>query len=603
MRGFRWQLLALLIAAVVFAVTLAARSSETPPAPAPTQPAPTVAGATAVATPLPVASPLPGNTAVPSGDGVPTYREALIGHVQRLNPLLAALNPVDRDISSLIFEGLTRTNPYGEPEPDLAKDWVISSDGLEYVVPLRDDILWQDGVPFTADDVIYTMSLLRAADFPGPAELGRFWRTVETAKLGDHLVRFRLTQPLGSFLDMLRVGILPVHVLQGTTAAQLAAHPFNLSPIGTGPYQLEALRADGSNIREVDLRVAPAFRQRPEGKDGYQVDRVRFQLYDSFDQAVTALQAHNVDGLAATERNERPKLLNLAFASPDINIFTQVAPELGVLIFNWANPESEFLSEQRVRVALEVGIDRSSIVERSLPNEAVLADSPIMPGSWAYVPDLEWPAYNPASAQSLLETAQQLAEAEATAEAASATEEATTEATAEATASDALFTFSILTPDDPGLVHMAQEMATQWSQYHLNITVEAVDADSYQKRLESGDFESALVQLSLGSSADPDVYEFWHEGQKVPQGKNYGSVSDRHISEALEKGRQEPSGLNRVIYYQQFQRDFVDRAIAIPMYYPLFTYATDSSVQGIQLGFVGSPDDRFRNIRDWTVSG
>ena len=58
-----------------------------------------------------------------------------------------------------------------------------------------------------------------------------------------------------------------------------------------------------------------------------------------------------------------------------------------------------------------------------------------------------------------------------------------------------------------------------------------------------------------------------------------------------------------MIYYQRFQHYFVDRAMAIPMYYPLFTYATDAKVEGVQLGFIGSPEDRFRNIRDWTVSG
>src|SRR5690606_28272637 len=80
----------------------------------------------------------------PADDGVPTFREALVGSVQRLNPLFAPLNPVDRDITSLIFEGLTRTNAYGEPEAVLARDWTISSDGLEYIVRLRDDVLWQD---------------------------------------------------------------------------------------------------------------------------------------------------------------------------------------------------------------------------------------------------------------------------------------------------------------------------------------------------------------------------------------------------------------------------------------------------------------------------
>lgn len=604
LRGFRWQLIALLTAASLFAISLLVRTGDTPVPPTPVPEAATEVAVQATAAPdTPQTNP---TTAQPVrvADDVPTYREALVGDVQRLNPLFAALNPVDRDITSLIFEGLTKTNAYGEPQALLALDWTISSDGLEYTVRLREDVLWQDGIPFTADDVVYTMSVLRQPDFPGPAELGEFWRTVETEKLDDHLVRFRLTQRLGRFLDMLRVGILPAHALQGTSAAQLAAHPFNLSPIGTGPYQLEALRASNGEIIAVDLRVAPNYRLRPEGQSGYALERVRFILFDDFASARDALAEGLVDGLVAGERQERRPLLNIGGVVP----YTQIQPDLGIIIFNWQRPETSFFREQRLRVALEVGVDRSSVVERNLLNEAVRADSPIMPGSWAYLADLQWPSHNPGEARDLLARAYERAQetaAEATPEA-EVTSEATGEPGADSTEaplpppSNTLFDFDILAPDDPALVAMAQEIATQWSQYGLGVTVTAADDETFQARLESGDFDAALVELALGDSADPDVYEFWHEGQ-YQTGKNYGGASDRRVSEALEKARQEISGINRVAYYQQFQRDFVDRAIAIPLYYPLFTYAVADDIEGVQLGFIGTPADRFRNIQDWVL--
>ena len=264
LRGYRWQLLALLLSAVLFVVSLSLRSSE------PTSDAPptiTAAPSDASATPDNIVIP---PTAIPDIQAAPTvapvasngsYREALVGKIQRLNPLLTQLNPVDRDITSLIFEGLTKTDSYGEPVPALAERWLISSDGLQYVMFLRQDVLWQDGVPFNAADVVYTMSLLRSPDFPGDPALGSFWRTVETEQLGDYLIRFTLAQPLGNFLDRLQIGILPEHALRGTTAAQIATHPFNLTPIGTGPYQLEGMHtSDGVNIDEADLRAAPVYK-------------------------------------------------------------------------------------------------------------------------------------------------------------------------------------------------------------------------------------------------------------------------------------------------------------------------------------------------------
>jgi ABC-type transport system substrate-binding protein len=205
---------------------------------------------------------------------------------------------------------------------------------------------------------------------------------------------------------------------------------------------------------------------------------------------------------------------------------------------------------------------------------------------------LQWPAYNPDQARQLLQIASERL-LRLSADSQTPTPEATVPGSA-------LFTFSILTPDDPALVSLTNELATQWSQLNLQVSVEAVDLATYQSRLKDHDFDAALVEYSLGGMSDPDVYAFWHEGQ-YPDGDNFGGVSDRRISESLEKARQDPYGINRVQFYQQFQRDFVERGIALPLYYPLFTYATWPKVEGVQLGFMGSSADRFRTIGDWSI--
>lgn len=600
LRGFRWQFAALLLAAVVFVAALLTRSN-TPP---------TVTDATATPPDIsqPVSDPIQPTLPpvevqpVQSSSGViPTYREALIGTVQRINPLFADMNPVDRDITSLIYEGLTRTNTYGEVEPALAERWVISADGLEYVVFLRQDVLWQDGTPFTAADVAYTMSLLRDPNFSGTPELGEFWRTVETEPIDQFLVRFRLTQPLGTFLDKLRVGILPEHALRGTNALGLTSHPINFAPIGTGPYQLENIQTENGAVRIVNLRVAPVFRARREGQaQPYAVERIAFHLYDSFDAALNALQTGAVDGLAGRDRNERAPMFQAAIAN-NLLINNGLEPTVGMIVFNWAQESTRFFREQRVRVALDTGVDREALISRAMFNLALPADSPIIRGSWAYQPDLPQPAFNVASARQLLQTAAERLDRLNGDNASEATAEQTAEGTAEPTL-PGLFSFTILTPDSPNLVGLTQEIANQWSGLGLNVDVEAVDLPTYSARLEAHEFDAALIEYSLGGSADPDLYAFWHQGQ-YPDGKNYGGADDRRISELLERARREPFGINRAHAYQDFQEAFVERAIALPLYYPLYTYVVASRVQGIQLGFIGSPSDRFRNIGEWSITG
>ncbi|MBL8131092.1 MAG: hypothetical protein JNL42_04480 [Anaerolineae bacterium] len=609
LRGIRWQILAFILAASLFAAVLAFRLSEQPATPTPIP---------SSAENLPTAHPsITETTVVAAGDPSPSdqistaedaasgevannavYREALVGTIQRLNPLFAALNPVDRDISAMIFEGLTRNNIYGEPVPALAERWVISTDGLEYIVYLRQDVLWHDGVPFTAADVIFTMSLLRDPRFPGAPELGDFWRTIETERLGDYLVRFRLAQPLGAFLDRLTIGILPAHALEGTDAVRLASHPFNLTPIGTGPYQLMRIAAtDGTQARVVELAAAPVFRQRRESQAvPFAVQRLTFLLYSDFSSALTALAAGEVDGLASRDREERRALFDVALTQ-NVTLVNGLEPTVGMIVYNWVRESTSFFREQRVRLALETGLDRSGAVERGLPNLAVKTDSPLIPGGWAHLPSATLPTFDPGAARSMLITAaERLDRLNGTGEQTEATEGAPTP-----TASTALFSFTILTPNTPSLVTLANEIATQWAQLGVEVRVEAAEIDLYEARLRGGDFDAALVEIGFSGSGDPDVYSFWHEGQ-YPDGANYGGVNDRRISEILERARRESYNINRIPEYYEFQREFIDRAIALPIYTPLYTYALSATVSGVQLGYLSTPASRFENIGMWSVS-
>jgi peptide/nickel transport system substrate-binding protein len=594
LRGFRWQLLALVLAAGLFAASLIVRNQPSPtPQTDPSPPTSTQVQTEPSPSPTDAPSPIDAATLDVSISSVSrvTFREGVVGAVSRINPVFATTNVVDRDIAALIYEGLTRTNGYGEPQPLLADRWVVSSDGLEYVFRLRNDVLWQDGTSFSSADVAYTMGILRDPAFPGDPELGRFWRTVETEILGDHIVRFRLTQPLGTFLDHLQIGILPEHALRGTNAEQLATHPMNLSPIGTGAYQLEGIVLSAEGIPQtIRLRAATTYRSRAEVADHAHIEQFDFTLYPTFDAALSALSDGAVDGLAARTPEERAQLMRQQ-APASFEIYTQTDTTLGALIFNWGREDASLLREQRVRVALQAGLDRSSIIDRNLTDAAVPANSPLIPGSWAYLAELPWAPYDPAASLSQLATASERLSAS----------EAPTPDVTPTEAPSTFFDLSILTPDTPSMISLANEIAAQWSQLNVNATVEIADEESYRRRLTEGEFVAALVEYSLGSSADPDVYPFWNQGQTPPDGLNYGAADDGRISELLERARREPSGINRIALYREFQQEFARRAIALPLYYPLFTYAVSEQFDAIQLGFLGSPSDRFRTIADWRV--
>ncbi|HYO89472.1 MAG TPA: ABC transporter substrate-binding protein, partial [Candidatus Limnocylindrales bacterium] len=395
-----------------------------------------------------------------------------------------------------------------------------------------------------------------------------------------------------------------------TTATGLAAHPINLSPIGTSAYQLGALRADANVVREVELRAAPTYRARPEADTSpYALDPVSFVLFDDFEAAQNALASGAVDTLAATTPAEREGLFLLS-NNAGLDVYNQIENRLGALIFNWQNPDKPYFRDQRTRVALQAALDRPAIIERVMANSAVPADSPILPGSWAYLADMPWAAYDPALARALIQQAADRVERVNAAgqDAPTAIPDSgqvapgadPTATPTEAPPPAVVFEFSILVPDDPVLVALAQEIAAQWSQVGVTALVATASPEDFRQRLDNGEFDTAIVEMGLGSSADPDVYDFWHQGQ-YPDGENVSGVDDRQISILLERARRDPYGVNRVQDYAAFQREFAQRAIALPLYYPLFTFVAEPRVQGVQLGFMGQPADRFRNIGDWSL--
>jgi peptide/nickel transport system substrate-binding protein len=155
--------------------------------------------------------------------------------------------------------------------------------------------------------------------------------------------------------------------------------------------------------------------------------------------------------------------------------------------------------------------------------------------------------------------------------------------------------------DDPGIAGIAFAIAAQWSQLGFTVELDMVDYPTLLTRLDEGQFDVALVEFNLAPQADPDQFSLWHESQ-IENGQNFGGMKINRISYLLAQARRDHNGLHRKQYYDDFQRTFTASAPAIVLYNPLFVYATDPRVQGIQLDFISTSSDRFRTIEEWTFA-
>ena len=99
----------------------------------------------------------------------------------------------------------------------MAKRWEISEDGLTWIFHLRDDVLWNDGEPFSADDVVFTFNQLIYNDTIPSSSRDIFTidgKIFKVTKVDDYVVKFVLPVKFAPFLQSLSQEILPKHRLE-----------------------------------------------------------------------------------------------------------------------------------------------------------------------------------------------------------------------------------------------------------------------------------------------------------------------------------------------------------------------------------------------------
>ena len=220
------------------------------------------------------------------------YSEGVVGTFMRLNPILDYYNGADRDVDHLLFSGMLRIDDRGLPQADLATSWGISRDGTIYNFSLNPKAVWHDGEPITSDDVIFTIQMMVSDDSPIPSDLREFWKQIEVIRLDDKTVQFKLPEPFAPFLDYLTFGLLPSHLLGDLSMSELIDNPFNLQPVGSGPYRFDHLITTNGQISGV---VLTAFKD--YSPQGAYIDQIAIRYYADSPAAYSAYQAGDIAGL------------------------------------------------------------------------------------------------------------------------------------------------------------------------------------------------------------------------------------------------------------------------------------------------------------------
>lgn len=251
-------------------------------------------------------------------------------------------------ITTDAFEGLTRFDAAGEPEPALAMSWTISPDGLQWTFRLRPGLRFSDGQPITGDAFVQCLARLRDTATAAPTRTLFDGIATITASAPD-IVDVRLRQPdpaLPYLMAQPAMAALPIH---------------RIARLGDGWTQERPLVTSGAyRVREWKLNDRILLESNPYWHDGH--PPVPFVEWQPVSDKLTALRRFET-GQADTTADFPPARLDGLIRRHGKAV--HVTPTLGTyyLVFNTRHAPFD---DSRIRRALSMTVDRPWITGKLL---------------------------------------------------------------------------------------------------------------------------------------------------------------------------------------------------------------------------------------------
>ena len=431
-------------------------------------------------------------------------------------------------VAYMVYDSLVRVDRALMPQPMLATEWESSTDGLQWIFQLRQDVTFHHGSPFTAADVVHTLT--RLIDPQGGSRLASSLRFIDTvAAVDDSTVRLDLNAPNMDLLLLL--GTAQARIL----AADYAPELLNTQPSGTGPYKVTEILS-GDRIRF----------QRNEAYwdvDQLMLAEVEHRYLPTLDLQAAALATGELD-IIPDVGSSFPDVLSgdPAIATVDV---TSGAYQTVVM----QATEAPF-DDVRVRQAIKHCLDRAMLRDHILGGRGVTADDhPVAPVSpfWA---DLPPQTHDLSRARALL---------------------------AEAGYPNGFEIDLITSTSRPGMVELAQAVQEMVAPVGIRAHVVLVPPDIYWT-----DY-GGKVPFHIGNwNFRPSIDETFRLAYHSTSTGNESLWSDPQLDVWIDAARAEPDMAQRKQLYAQAQALIMqDGAVAIPYFRPIVS-AVRTRVQGYQ---------------------
>ncbi|MGH8794895.1 MAG: ABC transporter substrate-binding protein [Stackebrandtia sp.] len=440
----------------------------------------------------------------------------------------------------LIYEPLTQVNliaPEAPPEPWMALEWEWSDNFKTLDMTIRDDAKWSDGKKLTADDVAFTLNLVRDT----PAFNHDAIPFVEAAADGDAVtVEFEESQFINQG-KVLSIMVLPAHLW---SEVDDPSTDVNADPVGSGPYKLKSWTTQVVAVEPNDDYWG--------GKPP--VPEIRFTSYNDNNAQTTAL----ANGDCQWSYVFMPDYQKVYIDKDPDNHHLWFPSGLGIHAL-WINHERKPFDNVALRQAMNSAVDRQMVHEQGESGLYPLVESLTgipMPAGDSFISD----DYADAKHVVDVEGAKQTLE-------------------------DAGFSFEddkLIDPDgDP--VTMEMFVPSGWSDYLASLaiiadnlsaigieaTVDSVEFDVWNDALATGEFDASLHWTATGATPW-DIYANCMDSEQYkPIGENavwnYGRFKNDEADQALKTYADTDDEDERAEALGVLQRIMIDEVPIIPL--------------------------------------
>ncbi len=480
--------------------------------------------------------------------------EGIIGTPRFINPVLAS-SEQDKDLTSLIYAGLTKKDELGRTVLDMAESITESDDRLHYDVVLKSSAYFHNGTKVTSDDVIYTISLIQDPNIKSPHRIE--WEGVSIEKQNDNEFTFSLKKPFPLFMDILSIGILPKNVWKNLSEEQFSLSDFNIHAIGSGPYKITDIKTNSGIPVTFTLEAHKTYTlNRPY------VDTVIIDTYQNEKYLLQAFENGDVDRIHGISP-EKVDSLSL----PTNSIHTSLLPRTFSIFFN--PNKANILSDKQVRKALSLAINKQAIVDTVLHKYGKVINDP-----YPFDEDITPSPYDVAQARALLSTNKAFKKASSTID------------------------ITLATANTDEMKKVAEMIKANWEIIGVHTTIAVYEvSDLNQSVIKERDFQALLFGSITQNPSD--LYAFWHSSQRTYPGLNISNYVSKKLDTNLETLRTDEDELARITAYEAVKKEFSEETPGIFLFAPSLIYITNDTIHTKLPVYSFDSSSRFSLVHEW----